>query len=110
MYDSMEGNKFIVVIPDKEVLFNDSHNGLYYHGLEDGDLVLFNMVEENREGFSCRDLSGAREVSQALEMFGYLSQKTFEYMIHIINNCLIPIEYVFNSNTIYGCNVLTLKG
>ena len=28
MYDITEGNQFIVVLPDKEVLFKDIHNGL----------------------------------------------------------------------------------
>ena len=48
MYDSAEGNQFIMVMPDKEVLFNESRNGLYYHDMEDYDLVLVNTVEENR--------------------------------------------------------------
>ena len=49
-----------MLIPNKEVLLNDIHNGIYYHDMEDRDLVLVNMVEENQEGFSRRELSGAR--------------------------------------------------
>ena len=62
-----------MVMPDKEVLFNDTRNGLYYHDTEDRDLILFNTVEENREGFPYRELSGAREARRALEMFRYPS-------------------------------------
>ena len=47
MYGSAKGNKFIVVMPEKEVLFNEIQNGRYYHDLEDRDLVLVNTVEEN---------------------------------------------------------------
>ena len=48
MYDSAEGNTFIMVIPQKEVLFKQIQNGIYYHDLEDRDLVLVSTVEENR--------------------------------------------------------------
>ena len=64
-----------MVITDKYFLINESCNGLYYHDMEDSDLVLVNMLEQNREGFSRRDMSGAREARWELAMFGYLSQK-----------------------------------
>ena len=64
-----------MVMPDNEVLFNDIRNGLYYHDPEDRDLILINTVEENREGFSYRELSGASEARRALAMFSYPSQK-----------------------------------
>ena len=35
IYDSAEGNQVTTIIPQKEVLFNDIHNGIYYHDLED---------------------------------------------------------------------------
>ena len=76
MYDSAERNQFILVVPDKEVVSNEIRDGIYYHDLEDRDLVLVNKVEENREGFSCRELSGAREARQALAMFDYPSRKS----------------------------------
>ena len=34
MYESAEGNQFITVMPDKEVLFNEIRNRLYYHDTE----------------------------------------------------------------------------
>ena len=48
MNDSAEGNQFIMVIPKNEVLFNEIQNGLYYHNMEDSDLVLVYIMEENR--------------------------------------------------------------
>ena len=60
MYDSIEVNQFIIIITNKDVLLNESHNGIYYHDLEDRDLLLVNTVEEHREGFSCIEMSGAR--------------------------------------------------
>ena len=73
-------------MPKNEVLFNVIHNGLYYNDMEDLDSVLVNTVKENREGFSCRELSGTRESRQALEMFEYPSHKTFNNMVHTIQN------------------------
>ena len=48
MYVSAEGNQIIIVMSNNEVLFNKSRNGLYYHDLDDRDLILVNMVEENQ--------------------------------------------------------------
>ena len=61
MYDGAEVDQFIMVMPDKYVLFNESRNRLYYHDMEDCDFVLVNTVEENREELSCRELSGAKD-------------------------------------------------
>ena len=101
MNDRVEGNQLIMFMPDKEALFNDSRNGLYYNYLEDRDVVLVNTMEENREGFSCIELSRDREAMRALAMFGYPSQKTFEKMARTINNYPVTIEDIWNANTIY---------
>ena len=89
-----------MVIPDKEVLFNENINLIYYHDQEDPDLILINTVEENREGFYYRELSGAMEARRALAMFIYPSQKRFEHMVCTIKNCPVDIEDVRNANNI----------
>ena len=110
MYDSAEDNQLIMVMPEKEVLLNEIHNGLYYHDIEDRDLLLVKTVEENQEGFSRREIYGYREDRQMLEMFYYLSQKIFGHIVRTINNCPVVIEDVCNSNKNYGYGVPTLKG
>ena len=77
--------------------------------MEDRDFVLVNKVEENREGFSHRERSGAKDYRQALSIFSYPSQKHFDNMVRSINNFPVTIEDVRNSNTIYGCNAPILK-
>ena len=72
MYDITEVKKFIMVMNNKEVFFNEIRNGINYHDLEECGLVLVNTVEENREGLYRRDLLGSRESRQALSIFGYL--------------------------------------
>ena len=47
MYDSAEGNQSIMFMANKEDLFNNSRNGIYYNDTEDPDLVLVNKVKEN---------------------------------------------------------------
>ena len=81
-------------MPDKEVLFNDIRNGLYYHDPEDRDFMLINTVEENREGFSYKKLSGDRDARRALAMFRYSSKKNFEHMVCTIKNCPVAIDDV----------------
>ena len=86
MYNSTEGNQLIIVMTEREVLFNDICNGLYHNDLEDCDLVLVNTLKKTREGLSRREMSGARESRESREsrksretrgvvMFDYPSQK-----------------------------------
>ena len=42
MYDRAEAKKLNTIITQKVVLFNESRNRLYYHDMEDCDLVLVN--------------------------------------------------------------------
>ena len=67
-------------------------------------------MEENQEGSSHREISRVREARLALAMFGYPSYKIFEQMVITINDLPITIEEICNANTIYGCDVTTLKG
>ena len=51
-FDSIEVNCFRLMLPGREVVFNVSDNGLYFHDTVDRAIVLTNMVEENCEGFN----------------------------------------------------------
>ena len=78
--------------------------------MEYHDLVLINRVELNIEGFSCIELSGSIESRQALEIFGYPSQKKIYRMVRTINSCSVRIQDVCNTNNICGYDVPTLNG
>ena len=73
IYNSAEGNQFIMIMSDKELIFEERPNRLFYYDLEDHDLVLVNTVDETQEVLSHRELSGDREARYELAMFGYLS-------------------------------------
>ena len=64
--------------------------------MEDRDLVLVNTVKENE-----KYLSVSRESRQAMETFGYSSQKTLHHMVRNINNLLVTISDHRKTNTIY---------
>jgi hypothetical protein len=47
-YDSKQENQFVVVQPQKKVIFKQSPSGLYYHDTADRAIVMVNTVKENR--------------------------------------------------------------
>ena len=51
-----------MVVPDREVIFQLSPNGLYHFDAADRDniVLLLNTVSENREGFTQREYEGDR--------------------------------------------------
>ena len=55
--DSEGGNFFRMVLPDREVRFQLSRNGLYYFDAADRDnsVLILNTVMKNREGFTQRE-------------------------------------------------------
>ena len=60
VFDSEAGNCFRMILPGREVVFNVSTNGLYYHNSVDRAIVLFNTVAENCEGFTRWEYEGAK--------------------------------------------------
>ena len=59
-----------MVLPDREIKFKLSPNGLYYFDAADRDnsVLLLKTVSENREGFSWREYEGSREVWRAMHL------------------------------------------
>ena len=73
--------------------------------MEYRDLLLVKTVEETEKDYLEESFEGPGRPGR-----GYPSQKTFENMVRTINIFPVTIEDVCNNNTIYGCNVPTLKG
>ena len=57
IFDSEGRNFFRIVLPDREVKFQLSPNGLYYFDAADREngVLLLKTVSENREGFTRRE-------------------------------------------------------
>ena len=77
IFDSEGGNFFRMVLPDREVKFQLSPNGLYYFdaAYRENGVLLLNTVSENREGFTRREYEGVREVQRAMHLLGFLSER-----------------------------------
>ena len=84
-----------MVLPDTEVKFQLSPNGLYYFNAVDRDtcMLLLNTVPENREGFTLREYDWVQEARREIYLLGLLSERDFENMVcsNIIFNC--PVTF-----------------
>ena len=103
-----------MVVPDREVRFQLSPNGLYHFDAADRDniVLLLNTVSENREGFTQREYEGDRELWRAMHLLGFPSERDFENMVrsNIMVNCPVTFSDVKNAKLIFGPDITSLKG
>jgi hypothetical protein len=111
-YDSIAGNQFVVEQPTKNVIFQQTHSGLYCHDTKDRAVVMVNTVKENREGYTHREFERAKVARRALGMVGYPSLADFTNMIraNMIRNCHATPTDITASDIIFGPDVSSLKG
>ena len=64
-----------MVLPDQEIRFQLSPNGLYYFDAADweNNVLLLNIVTKNWEGFMRQDYEGAREARREMHLIGFTS-------------------------------------
>jgi hypothetical protein len=60
-YNIGEGNDFVVIQPRKQVVFQQSDSGLYYHDTTNRAVAILNTVGGNREGYTNRVFSTAKQ-------------------------------------------------
>ena len=98
-----------MVLPDREVRFQISTNGLYYFYATDREniVLLLNTVSEKREGFTRREYKEDWEERQAMHLLGFLSERYFENMVrsNMIVNCLVTFDDVKNAKLIFGPDI-----
>ena len=111
-YDSNENDRFILHKPEKLVYFNCSSNGLYYHDTRSPDFTLVNTVEENKVGFSQRQLEQAKKARKLYHTMGLPSMHDYIELVrnNMLYNCPITVEDIENSFKIYGQSPAALKG
>jgi hypothetical protein len=111
-YDSDEGNQFVVVQPHKQIVFQQSGSGLYYHDTIDRAVVMVNTVGHNREGFTNRAYNKAKQARRAIGIVGYPSEKDFRNMVssNMITNCPVTPTDINAANNICGPNIASIKG
>ena len=75
-YDT-EGDYFVVVKTDRDILFSQSAAGLYFHDISNRGVSLINTVKEIRECFTQSQYKEAKQVQWALDIVGYPYDKEF---------------------------------
>ena len=87
-----------MVLPDREVKFQLSPNGLYYLYAADREnsVLLLNTVSKKRGEFTQREYEGAQEARRAMHLLGFPSEQEFENMVrsNMIVNCPITFNDV----------------
>ena len=75
-------------------------------------VTLVETVEENKLGFSERQIARAEQAKRLYEMIGFPSMKDFKTIIQMngIRNCPITIDDIKNCEKIFGASVPALKG
>ena len=127
--DTWEEQAFIVHIGTKKVKFVRHSMNLYYHDTRWGYMemkekakerkekkhdavVMIATVEGNTQGFTPREIRGARAAQKLYDIVGRPSYKDFETMIRFsaIKNCPVQVQDVKNAWKIYGPSVERLRG
>ena len=68
-----------MVLPDREVIFQLSTNGLNYldAAYRENSVLLLNKVLDNRGGFTQREYKEGREARRAMHLLGFPSEQYF---------------------------------
>ena len=105
IFESLGRNFFRMVLPDREVKYQISPNGLYFFDAADREngVLLLNMVSENRERFTRREYKRDREAQRAMHLLGFLSERYFENMVRssMILNCTVTFSDVKTPNLFF---------
>jgi hypothetical protein len=119
-YDSTQGNQSVAIKSDRNIVFQESHSGIYYHDTKNRAYVMLTTTKEaivdtikaNREGFADRDYERAKRAGKALGLVRYPSPRYLKNMVSsiMIKNCPVTPSNVDNANKIFGPDLATLKG
>ena len=93
-------------------MFQRSSNGLYYHDVTDRSFMLVNTVEENKEGFTNREVGDAKQARRTLGLIGYPPDWDYKDMVRskMNMNCPTTTRDIDNAHIIFSRDVQTLKG
>ena len=102
---------------DKKVHFEKEQPNLFTmttaHLEHLSDIVcMVETVSGNEEGFTAREVAGAKKARDALRLLGFPSVNDFKGMVrgNIVRNCPVTEQDIRNWLTIYGPDIASLKG
>lgn len=118
-YDSSKEKAFVVHLPDKQIKFSRTDNGLYaykpnYTTKNHASLVNHSLesVEENKKLYAPRQVQRAKMVRHLYHALGTPSLSDFKAIIkmNVIKNLPITLEDVNIAEQIFGTDIGALKG
>jgi hypothetical protein len=114
-YNSEDGRGFVVhreAHGKPNMMFKEHPSGLHYFDPFDNDFLFVNTVEENKIGFTRRQIKEAELAKSLRAMLAYPSEKDFRWVIQSnqIKNCPVTVQAVDNATKIWGKDIATLKG
>ena len=134
--DTDREQAFLVYVGQSVMRFKRSRMGLYYHDIrwgrekckqdevkvyredDEGDhkkgkhTIMIQTVEKNLEGFTPREVKGARLAMKVMRIIGNPSFKDFETIVrfNMIKNNPLQVDDVTNAKKIWGGNTDKIKG
>jgi hypothetical protein len=113
LYDGTGNLGFAVHKPNGRVIHFCMHpDGLHYHDFNNREVSFIQMVNENEQGYSQRQLEQARLAKDLYAKVGHSSQTDFKAMVAggMILNCPVTVEDVTRAHKIYSPSIAALKG
>ena len=115
-YDSKDnGGIFKVKTENGEIQFLPHFNGLHYLDMDRGEesaVTLVTTVQDNLQGYSKKQVEGAKKARELQAMVGHPSTRDFEKMVHanLIANCPITENNIAITNAIFGGYLAGIRG
>jgi hypothetical protein len=116
-YDSDTEDAFIVHLPDKQVKFTKTNQGLYIFKpkiikTKKNSVQLIQTIDENKAFFTNRQFARAKKARDLYHALGTPSVQDFKAMLrmNIIANNPVTIEDIEIAEQIFGSDIGSLKG
>ena len=114
-YDSGKENAFMVREHDNtqiKYIFQESHDGLYYHDASKTQQIYITTVTENKQKYSQSDVKKADGVRALQKIIGHPTARHLSYLLdhHLIPNSPFTSHDVRRAEQIYGPDLGNLKG
>ena len=111
-YNSSTGGVFTVHKPGQLLHLVMHKYGLHYRDTRNREITLVQTVQENKEGYSQRQIQDAKKSGDLYAKVGYPSTRDFQKMIsqNLILNCPVTMSDVDRADKIYGKYIHALKG
>ena len=96
----------------KQVHFWMHPDGLHYHDPKQRQMVLVNIIKENKEGFTPHQIASAKAACKLQATIGYPSISDLKAILksNQVANCPVTVTNINQAEQIYGPSVPMLKG